>query len=170
MAILFVRKEGFIMAAVFGQFFNTMNNIIGDMLTGLLLVLMVFFVLIAVLSVVNIIKLKLVFKRAQREISFSKLLSCYCNLMVAYNAAYLGLVFTNLGADKKKRRKTFHKLLLVFWFQFNKIGNVIYDYLFVTDIKNENYIIRFAKDISQAMFLHRDIMSKRVIIDDNAND
>ena len=170
MAVLFVRKEGFIMAASFGQFFNTMNNIIGDMLTGLLLVLMVFFVLISVLSVVNIIKLKLVFKRAQREISFSKLLSCYGNLMVAYNAAYLGLVLTNRGAAKKQRRKTFHKLLFVFWFQFNQIGNLIYDYLFVIDIKNENYIIRFAKDISQAMFLHRDIMSKRVIIDDNAND
>ena len=87
--------------------------------------------------------------------------------MIAYNAAYLGLVFTNMGADKKKRRKTFHKLLFVFWFQFNKIGKVIYDYLFVTDIKNENYIIRFSKDISQAMFLHKDITSKRVIIDDD---
>lgn len=157
------------MTAGFNQVFNTMNNIIGSIFTNLLLVLMVFLGLIAVLSVVNIIKLKRVFKRAQRKISFSKLLSCYCNLMVAYNAAYLGLVLTNRGADKKQRRKTFHKLLFVFWFQFNKIGNIIYDYLFVTDIKNENYIIRFAKDISQAMFLHRDITSKRVIINDNSN-
>lgn len=155
------------MVAFFAQAFNIMSNIIGSMFNVLLLALMAFVVLMVVLSVINIIKLKLVFKRAQRKISFSKLLSCYCNLMIAYNAAYLGLVFTNMGADKKKRRKTFHKLLFVFWFQFNKIGNVIYDYLFVTDIKNENYIIRFSKDISQAMFLHKDITSKRVIINDD---
>ena len=155
------------MAVFFEQAFNIMSNIIGYMFNGLLLVLVVFFFLMVVLSVINIIKLKLVFKRAQRKISLSKLLSCYCNLMIAYNAAYLGLVFTNMGVDKKKRRKAFHKLLFVFWFQFNKIGNVIYDYLFVTDIKNENYIIRFSKDISQAMFLHKDITSKRVIIDDD---
>lgn len=155
------------MVAFFGQAFNSMNNIIGYVFNGLLLVLIAFFVLMAVLSVVNIIKLKFVFKRAQRKISLGKLLSCYCNLMIAYNAAYLGLVFTNMGADKKKQRKIFHKLLFVFWFQFNKVGNIIYDYLFVTDIKNENYIIRFAKDISQAMFLHKDIMSKRVIINDD---
>lgn len=157
------------MATGFDQIFNTMNNVIGYIFTTLLLVLLVFFGLIVVLSVVNIIKLKFVFKRAQRKISFSKLLSCYCNLMVAYNAAYLGLVLTNRGTDKKKQRKTFHKLLFVFWFQFNKIGKVIYDYLFVTDIKNENYIIRFAKDIAQAMFLHKDITSKRVIINDDFN-
>lgn len=155
------------MIASFGQAFNIMNSIIGYMINGVLLVLMAFFILMVVLSVVNIIKLKCVFKRAQRKISFGKLLSCYCNLMIAYNAAYLGLVFTNMGVDKKKQRKTFHKLLFVFWFQFNKIGKIIYDYLFVTDIKNENYIIRFAKDVSQAMFLHKDITSKRVIINDD---